>query len=286
MNGVLTTLPITSTIAYYTSHNGYNVPVFNGSRWSMETFAADLQNLNTDATYNPAATVANNLYDLFIWMKSGVMTLSRGPIWTNLTTRALGLQRINGIWTNASAITNGPAANQGTYVGTVITNASNNFVWNLGGTGSGGVAAWLGAWNYYNRVRAQAIVVDNGGSYSYSTSAWRAWRNSSTNYIGFVTGVAEDVIDAWSWTESVSTGTAGQTFYTGISVDSTSGTALGAEDIGQVPVATSTAVSQTPKYQGMPGTGWHVLYPTENGGGTNWTANAAGSNYFAAQIMS
>jgi len=286
MNTVNLTMPVTSTIAYYTSYSGYNVPIFNGSKWSMETFASDLQNLNSDATYNPAATVASSIYDLFIWMKSGVMTLSRGPVWSSTILRAMSLQRINGILTNASAITNGPAANQGTYVGSIMTNSANNFVYDTGSSATGGGRAWLGLWNMYNRIRAQCVVSDSGGSYTYASNSWRVMRNApGTYFIYLLCGQVEDVTDCNIWTESTSGGTSGQTMYAGIGLDSTTGNSLGAMDIAQCPVASTVAFSQQAFWKGLIGNGAHTLYPLENAGGVTATLNAAGANYFSAQHM-
>ena len=124
-----------ATSIYYTPYEGNLIPLYDGTKFIQKSFS-EITNTTTNNTTNPAACTTNSNYDLFVWDNGGTITLSRGPAWTSDTARGTGagtteLQRLNGIWTNKVAITNGPAANKGTYVGTVRTDGSSQVNWNF-----------------------------------------------------------------------------------------------------------------------------------------------------------
>jgi hypothetical protein len=125
------------------------------------------------------------------------MVLTRGPAWTNTTSRSLALARYFGFQTNASAITNGPAANVGVYVGTIATDPAaatvsfNPYPSAASGGPSGG--AWLGLWNYYNRVELVVFARDSATSWTYNSATWREADNSANNRVTTLQGLAEDV---------------------------------------------------------------------------------------------
>jgi hypothetical protein len=126
-----------ATSVIYTQYLGNIVSLFDGSNFNPIAFS-ELSQSTTDTTKSPAAVAASSVYDLFIWSDSGTIRISRGPAWTNNTTRSLALNRVNGVLLNGSNITNGPAASRGTWVGTVASNASSTIDYILGGSGSGG----------------------------------------------------------------------------------------------------------------------------------------------------
>jgi hypothetical protein len=102
------------------------------------------------------------------------------------------LTRVDGFFVNQSAITNGPAAGMGTYVGTILTNASGACDWNVGSAASGGGRAFFSVWNMYNRVDVSALVVDSAANWTYSTDAWRYANGSSGNRVEFVVGNTDE----------------------------------------------------------------------------------------------
>jgi hypothetical protein len=107
------------------------------------------------------------------------------------------LTRVNGLLLNSSSITNGPAAQRGTWVGTVASNASSTIDYILGAAASGGTAAVLNVWNAYNRVVVGTTVTDNGANYTYTGSTIRQARTSPSGMqVTFVTGLAEDAFAA------------------------------------------------------------------------------------------
>jgi hypothetical protein len=204
-SGGLNTPVMTSTVTaagtiYYTPYQGGVVPLWNGSGF-IPTFCPEISNILANSSVGnagPAVAVASSIYDLFVWNNAGTCTLTRGPAWTNFTTRSLGGSRVNGILVNGSSITNGPLYGYGTYVGTVATDSSGATVtWNIGGSASGGSAGFLDVWNMYNRVIVSACSVDTGAIYSYNIYTIRQARASTGgNQINFVTGIAEDSIQA------------------------------------------------------------------------------------------
>jgi hypothetical protein len=102
------------------------------------------------------------------------------------------LTRLNGVLVNANAITNGPAANMGVFMGTLKINASGAVDWKLGTTTSGGGEAWLGVWNMFNRVTVTPRVEDTNAGAGYTSSTYHASLSSLTNRISIVTGLSED----------------------------------------------------------------------------------------------
>ena len=230
---VMTSAQTGKTTLYYTPYVGALIPIYNGTAWTLAQMSSDLSNVTTNsATGNagPAAVTTNSNYDLFIWSNSGTLTLTRGPAWTSDTARGTGagttqIAMQNGIWTNAVAITNGPSANQGTYVGTVRSDGSSQLNWQPGGAAVGGTAALLNVWNAYNRVDMRGLVQDTTANWSYTTATWRAADNSNGNRVSFVMGTQEDTFEAQYIAVTYNSST-GQPL-NGVNFDSTSATPTG-----------------------------------------------------------
>jgi hypothetical protein len=187
-----------STSIFYTPYVHDRVPIYDGASWVMTEFT-ELTNTTTDSTKNPAAVGNNSNYDLFVWDDSGTLRLGRGPAWTSDTARGTGagtteLERVNGVWMNKITIANGPAAQRGTYVGTVRSDGSATIDWELGGTAGGGDPAFLYVWNAYNRRQVCIQVMDDTDSWAYTTATWRSANNSTSNRISWILGLAEDGI--------------------------------------------------------------------------------------------
>jgi hypothetical protein len=182
----------------------------------------------TTNTYDLAATVGGSAINASTANTCGSTVAAEGigvaSLTTNTVSRGItanGLTRVNGLLTNAQAITNGPGAGFGTYVGTIVTDASGGTVtWTSGGAASGGSAAFLDIWNMYNRVTVTALVVDNGGSYTLS-SAIRQARGSVNNRINFVSGFPEDGISVKYQAQPNVEPQDAQTGFIGVGINST-----------------------------------------------------------------
>lgn len=103
---------------------------------------------------------------------------------------------VQGLLMNAQNITNGPAAQRGTYVGTIRTNGSAQLDHIMSGIGAGGANINLGIWNQYNRVDIVASEGDNTNSWTYNSTTWRSSNNNTLNRINWVNGGAEDTWEA------------------------------------------------------------------------------------------
>lgn len=195
-----------ATTVYYCPDIGRMVPLFDGTSFSMVDIEGELSQATIDTTKSPAAVAASKNYDKFVWDDSGTIRATRGPAWSTDTERGTGastteLERVQGVLVNKYAITNGPAANRGTYVGTIRSNASSTIDFILGGTGAGGTAAVLGVWNMYNRRQVAVNVADNSSNFTYSSSSVVPYNNSGTGSglnmrASYVLGLAEDHVDA------------------------------------------------------------------------------------------
>lgn len=180
------------TTVYYTPYAGNIVPIYDGTNMVPTQFS-ELSQATTDSTKSPAAVAASKVYDLFVWNDSGTIRCTRGPAWTNSTTRGYTFTVVNGIALNTSSITNGPGASRGTWVGTIASNGSSTIDFTFGGTGSNGVAGAFYVWNAYNRVNVGCVVVDNSASYTYTSATIRQAHASSTMQVDFVNGAQEDI---------------------------------------------------------------------------------------------
>ena len=273
-----------ATSIYYTPYNGNLIPIYNGTTFIPTTFA-ELTNTTTDNTKSPAAVAANSNYDLFAWSDAGTIRLGRGPLWTSDTARGTGagtteLQMLSGILTNKVAITNGPAANRGTYVGTVRSDGSSQLNWHVGAVAASGTAALLNVWNAYNRVTVQGLVGDTTDSWAYSTNTIRPANNSSTMRASFLQGLQEDAFSAEyaaQWTND----TTSRYGIAGIGYDST--TAFS----GRYPKCTNSTVTAVNGHKVSVGShrvqalGFHYMQALEYPEGTTHTWH--GDNGGAAQ---
>lgn len=275
---VMTSAQTGKTTIYYTPYVGNQILITtNGTSFTAMAFS-ELSNVTSNSSTGsagPAAVVANSNYDLFVWSNGGVLTLTRGPAWTNDTTRSLAVQRISGIWTNQAAITNGPGAGLGTFVGTVRSDGTSQINWHVGGLSVAGTAALLGVWNTYNRIEVSGLVGDTTSSWSYSTGTWRAANGSNTMRVSAVVGLQEDFFQANYVGATANTGGVSSSL-AGVGFDSTSAPS------GRFPLSGAFNYAGTPlsfNPQGsfaMQPLGFHFMQALEWGGAT-WYGNGSTS---------
>ncbi len=192
-----------ATTVYYTPYKHNYIRLYNGSSWQVVQFSELSQTL-ADATKSPAAGAVSSVYDMFVWNDAGTLRCTRGPAWATAVTRGTGagtteLERVDGTWVNKIAITNGPAAQRGVWVGTIQTSASGaNGQLNMmffPAAAAGGSANRLDVWNAYNRVEVSSVVRDSTNTYTYATAAWQAANASTSNRITVVCGMNEDAVN-------------------------------------------------------------------------------------------
>lgn len=186
------------TALYYTPYSGNLVPIYNGTSMVPTTFAELTLTL-------ASAHAATEIYDVFVFSNSGVLTLVTGPAWT---TKAAGsgargtgagtteLTRVSGIWVNAVSMTarNGSTtyavgANLATYVGSIFMDGTNGQI--TCHVGFGQSRKWA-VWNAYNRRKIILEAGDSTASWTYATNTARPSNNSSANSLTVFAGLPEE----------------------------------------------------------------------------------------------
>lgn len=274
-----------ATTVFYTPYKHNYVRLYNGTHWYVIQSAEVSQTL-ADTTKSPAAAAVSSLYDMFFWNDSGTLRCTRGPAWTSGTARGAGaatteLERVDGTWVNKVAITNGPAAQRGLYVGTISTSASGangqlNMMYSPAAA-AGGSANRLDVWNMYNRVPVGSLCRASDNSWTYALAVWRAANASNSDRITVVCGQSEDfchVVKAGLTTE------AGGAFGSvGIGFDATNAF-VGTPGVTSIAVMTSI----TAHYVGLTGIGSHYFQSVEYS--TAATATFYGDNNVPAANQS
>ncbi len=178
-----------ATTVYYTPYIGNIVPIYDGTSFVNTAFT------EISMAMSGANFAANGIYDLFVSSDAGTLRLAIGPVWTTLTagsgSRGTGagtteLQYVGGILTNkvsitlryASGSTFTAAANQATYVGTMVMDGTNAQVSCLV---SYGQSRKYGIWNLYNQVKIIMLVGDSTASHTYASATYQAFNAASTN---------------------------------------------------------------------------------------------------------
>lgn len=201
---VMTADATAQTNVYYTPYQGNIVPIYDGANMQFYAFGQLTMALNT------SNQLSGNIYDLFVFINSSVVTFAAGPAWTSTSSRGTGantteLTQIGGLWVNANIITlkNGATTysnipvGRATYVGSVYMTANGQTGVQFRPTSaSGGNNTILGIWNAYNRVRVNCRSVDATSVWNYSTNAWRAANNSTSNRIRWLDGLQQSSIYA------------------------------------------------------------------------------------------
>lgn len=272
---VPTTDVASATTVYYTPAVGRYVPLWNGNSLVMTDTGGELSQATTDTTKSPAAVTTNSNYDVFVWNDSGTMRATRGPPWTSDTARGTGAGTTEldfttapGVPLNKNAITNGPAAGRGTYVGTFRSDGSSQANLTFGTAALGGGAALLNVWNAYNQVLMRAYVSDSTSTWTYAANTVRALNASNGNRVNFVSGLAQHAISANLSVHVVFAAAAGAFYAPGIGLDSITAYNF----LGQFTNAAATAnVKMIPPVFGTyaPQLGFHFIQALEFGDGTN-----------------
>lgn len=273
-----------STTVYYTPYVGDLVPIYDGTNIVPISFP-EVSQVNSDSTKSPSSVATNSCYHLFAWMDGSTPRVTRGFIWTNTTTPGANsaLTRVKGILVNSVAITNGPAAQRGTYVGTVCSNGTATFDFIYGASGNGGSAASFGLWNAYNQFPTTTTVTDTQTPYSYAGGTRQAG-GSAGNQITFIQGSTGASV-LFNYAAALRAGTVVASFADfGVGFDST--TTYTYQNIRfQQPSATQTLLFFSQSGPWNVGVGVHILSANENADGTDaWTFNVGAKNALSATI--
>lgn len=265
-----------ATTVYYTPYKHNYARLYNGSSWQVVQFSEVSQTL-ADATKSPAAAAVSSNYDMFLWNDAGTLRCTRGPAWTSGTARGTGagtteLERVDGTYVNKIAITNGPGAQRGLYVGTISTNATGAngelAMMFAPAAAAGGSANRLDVWNMYNRVTVASICRASDNTWAYTLATFRAANASNSNRITVVCGLNEDAVTVIY--SQVSTQSGNNLRKIGIGLDSTSAF-VGTPGSMQID---TTQLHLFAHYFGLVGLGSHFLQELE------WSTAAGTTTWF------
>ena len=232
---------IAKTTLYYTPYIGNRIALYDGSAWSVASFA--------EVSVSLSALSASTNYDVFGYNNSGSLALEL-VAWTDATTRATALARQDGVLVKSGAPTR-------RYLGTLrMTATAGQTEFSFGAIASGGTEAKLYLWNAQNRVEVAAIVGETADSWTYATATVRPANNSSTMRVSFVQGGNMEPVHA-SYGGLLGSGTAYASL--GVGLDSTSAFA-GLP--GALP-GSGLAASAFGLYDALAGEGYHYLQALE-----------------------
>lgn len=141
----------TATSLYYHRFNGDRIVLWNGSAWVLHSLPA------SPLTISNSGTVLSQMYDVFVRDNSGLELVLRA--WSSDAARGYNLAKISGVFVD-------PTDNTQRYVGTVRTNAANQF---------SNLSAYLGIWNMYNRVRRSVAIIPALGDIAVAATS-PSWR--------------------------------------------------------------------------------------------------------------
>ena len=251
-----------ATTVYYAPFLGQQVPIYNGTSFIMTSTGGQLSQATSDSTKSPAAVTTNSNYDLFVWSDTGTIRCTRGPAWTSATARGTGagtteLTLLQGFYVNANAITNGPGANLGTYVGTVHSDGSSQI---------NDTVKLRHVWNVYNRRRRAMSLIETTDSWTYTTAPFRQANGSTANQFDIVRGLDEDAVTITAHAGVSSS--VGTPVSTGIGVDSTTVSSAQLMPFTQAQSARTDTLAQ---YVGYPGLGRHLIQWLELSGASGTT---------------
>jgi hypothetical protein len=210
-----------ATTIYYSAYVGNLVPIYDGSNFTMTALpSSEISTTTTDTTKNPAAIGASKVNDWFVWNDGGTVRLCHGPDWTNDSTRSAGtaLVKVNGIDLNNASITNGPAAQRGTWVGTTRSGSGSTLFHIFPTSDIGGN---FGVWNTYNRVEVGGTCQNTTVSWAIASTTVRLKASSANYATGFVSGSREDIAHIFNAHGLVVNASDGTTIICGIGVDTT-----------------------------------------------------------------
>lgn len=223
---VISTEVTAATAVYYTPYTGNLAPIYNGSAFINTAFA--------ELTLSLVASHAiNTIYDVFVFLNSGTITVGTGPAWSSSTagssSRGTGggttqLARLNGMLTNAQSMTarNGSstytvAGNYGTYVGSILIDGTAG---QISCHNTYGQSRKWGVWNVYNRQPIIMQMGDSTAAWTYTTATIRQSNAAAGNTIAMFCGLQEEPISLRFTQRVVSAGN-GTGVTIGFGIDST-----------------------------------------------------------------
>jgi hypothetical protein len=245
---------------YYTPYPHDLIRIYDGTRWKLYKFTERSLALSMTSGVN---------YDVFIYDNAGTLTLEL-TAWSNDTTRATALTTQDGVLVKTGATTR-------LYLGTIRASGSNVTEDSL---------QKRFVWNFYNQVSRGMQRLETADSWTYSTDAWRAMNNSSSNRLEIVNGVAGENVLAQCIAYALHSAS---TYWaqSGIGYDSTTAFASGCL-VSRSIISTTAAHSVQCVLSHTPAAGYHYYsaleyaYPAVT---TTWYGDAGAPTVLQAGII-
>ena len=240
-----TAVPVTSadvtnaSTLYLTPFTSGHVALYNGARW------VDLNTPEVSLSLS-GLTSANN-YDVFLYLNGSAATLELSAVWTNDTTRADAISRLDGVFVKSANSTR-------RYVGTIRA---------TGTTTTTDSTAQRFVWNNYNQANRTMRVIESTSSWAYTTAAFRQTRATTSNKVEYVTGDASSLVKITAMSVYFCA-TAAVVALGGVGIDST--TVNSAQIYGGNNAMVGIANKDIADYRGYPGLGYHAVSWLEYGG--------------------
>jgi hypothetical protein len=250
-----------ATTLYFAHMTGNLIDLYDGTRWWPVPF--------DELSITLAGLIASRPYDVFVY-NSGTAVAPVPALsllaWTNATTRATGITRLNGRWVKSGGTTY-------RYVGTVYINSS-------GGQTDDTVAKRY-VYNEYHQVERAFRVSDTTDSWSYATATIRQANAAAGNKVEVFVGNTGHLIEV----QVVATALAGTADYIAkIAIGEDSTTAAVAGSVYGIMKQSSTAVSHVgtmvASYRGYVPLGYHYYAWLESASNTTtfYGDNGTGAN--------
>jgi hypothetical protein len=252
ITGATNATPIVITAASHGLSTGDSVEVSNvgGNTAANGTWTVTVINGNS---FSLQTSVGNAAYT------SGGAFAARG-----VGAATTQIELVGSTYVNSVAITNGPGAQLGTYLGTIHTNGSNQLDWKLGSAAAGGGPAYLSVWNVSNRGDFFPSVLDSTASWTYGASAARPMNNSTNNRISFVRGLNTDPITATIQSQIQPYNGLGAGNLVGLdSITDQAASSTASATAAQGAGITAVAVQNSARFAGLPGLGFHYVQALE-----------------------
>lgn len=162
------------TNIYLTPYKSNAIALYSGTAWTVRTTA--------EITLAITGRTALLPVDIFAsW--DGTAVVLEVLDWTNATTRATTLTRVDGVWTKTGDSTR-------RYVGTFLPRSATTADWitNLDLNGAG-TPLRMDIWNVDNQVPIGFTMVDSGAPFAWTANAIRQWRADADAQLEVVVGI-------------------------------------------------------------------------------------------------
>jgi hypothetical protein len=283
------------TNIYATPVDGCRLPIHDGSRFRLYTVASDLALALDNNSGHVGYHQAGKNFDLFAVLDgSGAARVGTGPDWTAGANPGSNILRgtgvgsteihlVNGIWTNANAITirygsaSGStmtvAANCATYIGSFRPIADGQ---------AGDTALKRLVFNAWQIAQRCGLVQEAGTNWDHSASSFRQVNSANVgaaNQVETLFGLPSVLMTAEAFNVVQNSTTTPRTVAAGIGIDSTT---VNSGRSTFVQCTNSPIVTCQSFYKGYPGLGWHQIIWQERGAGVTpdtqtWYGNNAGA---------